>query len=79
MGAKPRPSVEANAAKLILDAVEADRDEETRFLGELVKVPSDNPPGDCKAHAERAAGLLEALGFKVERHPSPTTSCGRTA
>ena len=71
MGAKPRPSVEANAAKLILDAVEADRDEETRFLGELVKVPSDNPPGDCKAHAERAAGLLEALGFKVERHHVP--------
>ena len=71
MVAKPRPSVEANAAKLILDAVEADRDEETRFLGELVKVPSDNPPGDCKAHAERAAGLLEALGFKVERHQVP--------
>lgn len=71
MSAKPRPSVEANAAKLILDAVEADRDEETRFLGELVKVPSDNPPGDCKAHAERAAGLLEALGFKVERHHVP--------
>jgi acetylornithine deacetylase/succinyl-diaminopimelate desuccinylase-like protein len=44
---------------------------ETSFLAELVKVPSDNPPGDCKAHAECAAELLEGLGLKVERHPVP--------
>jgi succinyl-diaminopimelate desuccinylase len=47
------------------------REAQTRFLAELVKVPSDNPPGDCAAHAERAAELLEALGFTVERHPVP--------
>ena len=47
------------------------REEQTRFLAELVKVPSDNPPGDCAAHAERAAQLLIGLGFKVERHPVP--------
>ena len=45
--------------------------EEVAFLAELVKVPSDNPPGDCVAHAERAADLLTALGFAVERHPVP--------
>ena len=44
---------------------------EAAFLAELVKVPSDNPPGDCNAHAKRAAELLEGLGFKVERHPVP--------
>ncbi len=44
---------------------------ETRFLAELVKVPSDNPPGDCLAHAEAAAALLEGLGLTVERHPVP--------
>jgi succinyl-diaminopimelate desuccinylase len=42
---------------------------EARFLAELVRVPSDNPPGDCAAHAERTAVLLEQLGFVVERHP----------
>lgn len=47
------------------------REAQTRFLAELVKVPSDNPPGDCRAHAEAAAPLLEALGFAVERHPVP--------
>jgi succinyl-diaminopimelate desuccinylase len=57
--------------ELILAAVEAKRDEEIRFLAELVKVPSDNPPGDCKAHADRAAELLEGLGFTVERHRVP--------
>jgi acetylornithine deacetylase/succinyl-diaminopimelate desuccinylase family protein len=47
------------------------REAQTRFLAELVKAPSDNPPGDCRAHAEKAARLLEEVGFKVERHPVP--------
>jgi acetylornithine deacetylase/succinyl-diaminopimelate desuccinylase family protein len=45
--------------------------EEVGFLAEMVRVPSDNPPGDCRAHAERAAALLEKLGFAVERHAVP--------
>lgn len=55
----------------IRSTLEAAREAQTRFLAELVKVPSDNPPGDCQAHAERAAELLEGLGFTVERHPVP--------
>ncbi|MGQ9365056.1 M20/M25/M40 family metallo-hydrolase [Azospirillum sp. ST 5-10] len=51
--------------------LESQRAAQTRFLAELVKVPSDNPPGDCAAHAERAAALLEEMGFAVERHPVP--------
>lgn len=53
----------------------AHRDEQVRFLAELVKLPSDNPPGDCAQHAARAAELLEALGFRVERHPVPDAAC----
>lgn len=45
--------------------------EQVEFLAELIKTPSDNPPGDCVRHAEVAAGLLEQKGFKVERHPVP--------
>jgi succinyl-diaminopimelate desuccinylase len=41
------------------------------LLAELVRVPSDNPPGDCAAHAERTAALLQELGWTVERHPVP--------
>jgi acetylornithine deacetylase/succinyl-diaminopimelate desuccinylase family protein len=44
---------------------------ETAFLAELVKVPSDNPPGDCARHAQRARQLLEQLGLTVEAHEVP--------
>lgn len=46
-------------------------DDEVAFLAALVKMPSDNPAGDCAAHAEQAALWLERLGFAVERHPVP--------
>jgi acetylornithine deacetylase/succinyl-diaminopimelate desuccinylase-like protein len=44
---------------------------ESVFLAEIVKVPTDNPPGDCAAAAERARELLQALGFAVEVHVVP--------
>ena len=50
-------------------------DAEIEFLAELVRTPSDNPPGDCAAHAARTAQLLGALGFEVERHPVPEDLC----
>ena len=46
-------------------------DAEANFLAELVRAPSDNPPGDCAAHAEHTAILLERMGLTVERHPVP--------
>ncbi len=59
------------AAEAIRAFLEGQRQAEAEFLAELVKVPSDNPPGDCQAHAARAAQLLEGLGLTVERHPVP--------
>jgi succinyl-diaminopimelate desuccinylase len=47
------------------------RERQTAFLAELVREPSDNPPGDCQRHAERTAQLLEGLGLEVERYPVP--------
>jgi succinyl-diaminopimelate desuccinylase len=44
---------------------------QTEFLAQLVRMPSDNPPGDCAGHAERTAQLLEAMGFAPERHVVP--------
>ena len=51
------------------EIVAADAPARESFLAALVRMASDNPPGDCAAHAELAAGLLEGLGFSVERHP----------
>jgi len=44
---------------------------ERAFLTTMVRMPTDNPPGDCAAHAAEAARQLEALGFKVEAYPLP--------
>jgi acetylornithine deacetylase/succinyl-diaminopimelate desuccinylase family protein len=51
--------------------IERDEPAAIAFLQKLVRIPSDNPPGDCAPHAEETAALLEELGFKVERHPVP--------
>ncbi len=59
------------------DPTAADLDAEIGFLRELVRMPSDNPPGDCGPHAERAADLIEALGFSVERHRVPADLVAR--
>jgi len=45
--------------------------DECSFLAELVKVLSDNPPGDCAAHARRAKELLEGFGLEVEADTVP--------
>jgi succinyl-diaminopimelate desuccinylase len=55
-----------------LDAwVDAHFDEEVRFLQELVRVPTDTPPGNNAPHAERTAQLLSQFGFDAEKHPVP--------
>ena len=55
-----------------LDAwIDAHFDEQVRFLQELVRVPTDTPPGNNAPHAERTAQLLQAFGFDAEKHPVP--------
>jgi acetylornithine deacetylase/succinyl-diaminopimelate desuccinylase family protein len=56
----------------MLDAwIDAHFDEQVRFLQELIRVPTDTPPGDNAPHAERTAELLQAMGLAVEKHPVP--------
>jgi succinyl-diaminopimelate desuccinylase len=55
-----------------LDAwIDAHFDEEVRFLQELVRVPTDTPPGNNAPHAERTAHLLRDFGYEAEKHPVP--------
>lgn len=55
-----------------LDAwVDAHFDEEVRFLQELVRVPTDTPPGSNAPHAQRTAELLAAFGYTAEAHAVP--------
>ena len=53
------------------DWVNAHFTEETAFLQQLVRVPTDTPHGHIAPHAERTAELLQAFGFEAEKYPVP--------
>jgi acetylornithine deacetylase/succinyl-diaminopimelate desuccinylase family protein len=55
-----------------LDAwIDAHFDEQVAFLQELIRVPTDTPPGNNAPHAERTATLLKDFGFEAEKHAVP--------
>jgi acetylornithine deacetylase/succinyl-diaminopimelate desuccinylase-like protein len=58
-------------AAIVQEFVDREFAREVDFLAELVRVPSDNPPGDCAPHAQKAGQLLQQLGLVVEAHPVP--------
>jgi succinyl-diaminopimelate desuccinylase len=45
--------------------------EQTRFLQQVVQVPTDTPPGDNAASANNITALLKQLGLEVEQHSVP--------
>ncbi|MDP3923173.1 MAG: M20/M25/M40 family metallo-hydrolase, partial [Hydrogenophaga sp.] len=51
--------------------IDAHFDEEVAFLQELVRVPTDTPPGNNAPHAERTADLLAGMGLQAEKHAVP--------
>ena len=54
-------------------------DDQVKFLQELIRVPTDTPPGNNAPHAERTAELLLAMGMEVEKYPVPEAevrACG---
>jgi succinyl-diaminopimelate desuccinylase len=51
--------------------VDAHFDEEVGFLQQLIRVPTDTPPGTNAPHAERTATLLKDFGFEAENYPVP--------
>jgi succinyl-diaminopimelate desuccinylase len=57
--------------------IDAHHPAQIEFLREIVRVPSDTPPGDNAPAAEKATTLLTALGFDVERHPVPADVLSR--
>ena len=55
-----------------LDAwIDAHFDEQLQFLQQLVRVPTDTPPGNNAPHAQATAELLAAMGLAAEQHAVP--------
>ena len=51
--------------------IDAHFDEQVAFLQEVVRIPTDTPPGNNAPHAEAVAAMLESAGWAVERHAVP--------
>ena len=55
-----------------LDAwIDAHFDEQVQFLQELIRLPTDTPPGNNAPHAERTADLLQQMDLKAEKYVVP--------
>ena len=51
--------------------IDAHFDEQVAFLQELIRVPTDTPPGNNAPHADRAAELFATMGLPADKHPVP--------
>ncbi len=56
---------------LLCAFIDQHHDAQVDFLRELVRVPSDNPAGDCAPHAATAQTLLARAGLAADAHPVP--------
>jgi len=71
---KDSSAPQATVADFIRDWVDVHFSAECDFLAAMVKVPTDNPPGDCTPHAAAAALWLRDLGFSVQTVAVPKSS-----
>src|SRR5476649_2765095 len=75
-GSKPAPNkgstmyIDINKQQLA-SWIDAHFGEEVEFLQQVLRVPTDTPPGNNAPHAELVAGLLEAYGWQAEKHAVP--------
>jgi len=51
--------------------IDAHFDEEVAFLQQVLRVPTDTPPGNNTPHAETVAELVKAYGWSAEKHAVP--------
>lgn len=62
-----------NAKQKVLSAIDARLPEFVKLLGDVVRIPTDNPPGDTRACAAFLAAHLKALGLPSDLYePAPT-------
>ncbi|MGB9991288.1 M20/M25/M40 family metallo-hydrolase [Massilia sp. SM-13] len=55
----------------IIQWVDAHFDEEVAFLQQVLRVPTDTPPGNNAPHADTVAELVKAYGWQAEKHAVP--------
>ena len=51
--------------------IDAHFDAEVAFLQDVIRIPTDTPPGNNAPHAEAVAKMVEAFGWHAEQHAVP--------
>ena len=51
--------------------IDAHFDEEVGLLQQVVRIPTDTPPGNNAPHADAVAALVEGFGWQAEKHAVP--------
>ena len=51
--------------------IDAHFDEEVAFLQQVIRVPTDTPPGNNAPHADAVAELVAGFGWSAEKHAVP--------
>ena len=58
--------------------VPVDGDYVTNLARELIRIPAENPPGDCSEVADRILSELKSIGVdSIETHEFPTLALAR--
>ena len=55
----------------LIEWIDAHFDEQVAFLQQVVQIPTDTPPGNNAPHADAVAHMVEAFGWRAEKHAVP--------
>jgi acetylornithine deacetylase/succinyl-diaminopimelate desuccinylase family protein len=63
--------MDAQAQQKLTDWIDAHFDEEVAFLQQVIRIPTDTPPGNNAPHADAVAGMVAEYGWAAEKHAVP--------
>jgi acetylornithine deacetylase/succinyl-diaminopimelate desuccinylase-like protein len=63
--------MDTQAQEKLMQWIDDHFEEEVAFLQQVVRIPTDTPPGNNAPHAEAVAAMVEAHGWRAERHAVP--------
>jgi acetylornithine deacetylase/succinyl-diaminopimelate desuccinylase-like protein len=63
--------MDAQAKEQIKQWIDTHFDEEVAFLQQVIRIPTDTPPGNNAPHADAVAGMVQDFGWNAERHAVP--------
>jgi acetylornithine deacetylase/succinyl-diaminopimelate desuccinylase-like protein len=63
--------MDAQAKEKLMHWIDDHFDEEVAFLQQVIRIPTDTPPGNNAPHADAVAEMVQAFGWTAEKHAVP--------